>query len=101
MPHSSMIHIRIDEDIKSQATVALAAMGLSVSDAVRILLTRVVSDQAFPLELKVPNARTRAVMREARTMARARPGRFDSAVELLDELGHASRRSAARASSKG
>lgn len=33
-------------------------MGLSVSDAVRILLKRVVNDQAFPLELKVPNAQS-------------------------------------------
>ncbi len=100
MPHSSMIHIRIDEDIMALATVALAAMGLAASDAVRILLKRMASDQAFPLELKVPNARTRAAIREARSMARARPGQFDFAVELLDELGHASRRSAARASSK-
>ena len=41
-------------------------MGLSVSDAVRILLKRVASDQAFPLELKVPNAQTRVAMAQAR-----------------------------------
>ena len=56
MAHSAMLHVRVDDEIKVQATEALAAMGLSVSDAVRILLKRVVSDQAFPLELKVPNA---------------------------------------------
>ena len=58
-------------------------MGLSVSDAVRILLKRVVNDQAFPLELKVPNAQTRAAMDEARAMTAAR---FDTAEDLLDDL---------------
>ncbi len=61
-------------------------MGLSVSDAVRILLKRVVDDQAFPLELKVPNARTRATMKEARAMTKARAARFDSAAALIDDL---------------
>jgi len=72
--------------IKTQASEALAAMGLSVSDAVRILLKRVVNDQAFPLELKVPNAQTRAAMEEARAMAKARTTRFDSADALIDDL---------------
>ena len=53
MAHSTMLHVRVDDEIKTQASEALAAMGLSVSDAVRILLKRVVNDQAFPLELKV------------------------------------------------
>ena len=44
--------------------IALEAMGLSVSDALRILLRRIANDQAFPLELKVPNAETRAAMAE-------------------------------------
>ena len=67
-------------------TEALAAMGLSVSDAVRILLKRVVNDQAFPLELKVPNAQTRAAMEEARAMTTARATRFDAADALIDDL---------------
>lgn len=61
-------------------------MGLTVSDAVRILLKRVVNDQAFPLELKVPNAQTRAAMEEARAMAKARTARYDSADALIDDL---------------
>jgi DNA-damage-inducible protein J len=61
-------------------------MGLTVSDAVRILLKRVVTDQAFPLEVKVPNTQTRAAMEEARTMAKARTARFDSAAALIDNL---------------
>jgi DNA-damage-inducible protein J len=86
MAHSSMLHVRVDDEIKTQASEALAAMGLSVSDAVRILLKRVVIDQAFPLELKVPNAQTRAAIAEARTMAKARTARFDSANTLIDDL---------------
>jgi DNA-damage-inducible protein J len=46
MAHSTMLHVRVDDEIKTQASEALAAMGLSVSDAVRILLKRVVNDQA-------------------------------------------------------
>lgn len=86
MAHSSMLHIRVDEDIKAQASEALQAMGLSVSDAVRILLKRVVHDQAFPLELKVPNAETREAMLQARALAQAHALRFDTAQDLLDDL---------------
>ena len=86
MAHSKMLHVRVDDDIKTQASEALAAMGLSVSDAVRILLKRVVNDQAFPLELKVPNAQTRAAMEEARAMTKARTTRFESAHALLDDF---------------
>jgi DNA-damage-inducible protein J len=74
------LHVRVDNEIKEQASEALASMGLSVSDAVRILLKRVVKDQAFPLELKVPNAQTRAAMEEARAMNKARADRLDSST---------------------
>jgi DNA-damage-inducible protein J len=86
MANSSMLHIRVDDDVKAQATEALAAMGLTMSDAVRIFLKRVVNDQAFPLELKVPNAETRAAMEEARAMMKARQARFTSAEALLDDI---------------
>jgi DNA-damage-inducible protein J len=61
---TSMLHVRVDDAIKAQAVQALGAMGLSVSDAVRLFLHRVVAEQAFPLELKVPNAETRAAFAE-------------------------------------
>ncbi|RTL18000.1 MAG: type II toxin-antitoxin system RelB/DinJ family antitoxin [Rhodocyclaceae bacterium] len=86
MAQSSMLHIRVDDETKIQATAALAAMGLSMSDAVRIFLKRVVNDQAFPLELKVPNAETRAAMEEARAMMKARQARFESTDALFDAL---------------
>ncbi|MEK6787853.1 MAG: type II toxin-antitoxin system RelB/DinJ family antitoxin [Pseudomonadota bacterium] len=81
-----MVHVRVDEHIKTQATEALAAMGLSVSDAVRVFLMRVVADQQMPFALKVPNAETRTAMIEADDIARARNVRFESASELFDDL---------------
>jgi DNA-damage-inducible protein J len=86
---TSMLHIRVDDDIKEQATAALTTMGLSVSDAVRLFLRRVVVDQAFPLELKVPNAETQAAMEESRAiMASRRNGEngFASADEMFADL---------------
>lgn len=83
---TSMLHIRVEDDIKEQATQALTAMGLSVSDAVRLFLRRVVIEQAFPLELKVPNAQTQAAMAESRAMMAARRARFASADELFADL---------------
>ena len=87
---SSMVHVRVDDEIKERATTALEAMGLSVSDAVRLFLRRVVTDQAFPLELKVPNAATRSAMAEADEIARSRVARFATADELFADLEKAS-----------
>jgi DNA-damage-inducible protein J len=86
MPTTSMVHVRIDEHTKAQATETLAAMGLSVSDAVRVFLTRVVAEQQLPFALKVPNAETRVAMAEADAMASAHRARFNSAAELFDDL---------------
>lgn len=89
---SSMLHVRLDEELKAQATQALAAIGLSASDAVRLLFHRVVADQAFPLELKVPNAETRAAMAEAEEIARTGAARFTTADELFETLEKDARR---------
>jgi len=89
---TSMLHVRVDDKIKAQATEALASMGLSVSDAVRLFLHRVVADQAFPLELKVPNAETRAAMDEAHALMAARRARFATADALFDDLDKTTRR---------
>lgn len=86
MGTTSMLHVRMDETLKAQATAALEAMGLSASDAVRLLFHRIVADQAFPLELKVPNAETRAAMEEADEMMRSGKLRFRDADELFASL---------------
>lgn len=84
--HTSMIHVRMDNDLKDRATEALAAMGLSTADAVRLLFHRIAADQAFPLELKVPNAETRAAIEEARAMIAERRARHDNPATLFAEL---------------
>lgn len=83
---TSMLHIRVDEDTKNQASEALAHMGMTVSDAVRLFLRRVVIDQAFPLELKVPNAETLAAMEESRAIIAASRARFTTVDELFADL---------------
>lgn len=83
----SMLHVRIDDETKALATEALAAMGLSVSEAVRLFLRRVVTDQALPLEMKVPNAETRAAMEESRALLATRRARM-ALAEALEKNGH-------------
>ena len=65
MAATSMVHVRVDEKTKQRATKTLAAMGMSVSDAVRMLLVRVVAEKALPFDMKVPNATTVKTMRAA------------------------------------
>lgn len=83
---SSMLHVRLDEATKAKATAVLDAIGLSASDAVRLLYDRLIADQAFPLELKVPNRETRAAMAEANEMLRARAARFANGTDLIADL---------------
>lgn len=83
---TAMLHIRVDENTKEQATEALAQMGMTVADAVRIFLHRVVADQAFPIELKVPNAETVAAMKESRALMASRRMRFETPEALFDDL---------------
>jgi DNA-damage-inducible protein J len=63
---TSMLHMRVEEKTKARAAAALNAMGMSMSDAVRLFLHRVAADQAFPFALKVPNAETRAAIPRSR-----------------------------------
>jgi DNA-damage-inducible protein J len=86
MATTSMVHVRMDEQIKAQAAETLAAMGLSISDAVRVFLMRVIAEKQMPFALKVPNAETRAAMAEADEITRTRRVRFSNAVELFDDL---------------
>ena len=83
---SSMLHVRMDNDLKRRATEALSAMGLTASEAVRLLFHRIAIDQAFPLELKVPNAETRSAMAEAEEILSAGKTRFASADEMFADL---------------
>lgn len=66
MPANAVVRARIDEHIKEEASAVLATMGLTVSDAFRIMLTRIAREKALPFEPLVPNAVTIAAMLEAR-----------------------------------
>jgi DNA-damage-inducible protein J len=86
MAATTMVHIRLDENVKAQATETLAAMGLSVSDAVRVFLMRVIAEKQLPFALKVPNAETRDAMQEADAIVRTRRARFTKAADLLNDF---------------
>ena len=83
MAENTVVRARIDEATKSEAAAVLATMGLSVSDAFRLLLKRIVAEKALPFEPLVPNAETIAAMREAR--AGGLP-RFKTPADLLKDL---------------
>ncbi|MGD0522145.1 MAG: type II toxin-antitoxin system RelB/DinJ family antitoxin [Terracidiphilus sp.] len=80
---TAMIHVRIDQKLKSKAAKTFGAMGLSLSEAVRVFLTRAATDQAFPFELRVPNAETIAAMEAG---DRGEVVKFGSVEELMADL---------------
>lgn len=86
MPTTTMVHVRLDQTVKTQATETLAAMGLTLSGAVRVFLTRVVAEKQLPFALKAPNAETQAAMAEADAIVRTRKARFATAEALFDDL---------------
>ena len=79
------LHVPLDAEIKRKALNALAAIGLSAPDAVRLLFHRIAFDQTFPPELKVPNAETRRAMAEIDEMVKLRKARSASADERSPE----------------
>ncbi|HQT05426.1 MAG: type II toxin-antitoxin system RelB/DinJ family antitoxin [Gammaproteobacteria bacterium] len=83
---STMVHVRIDETIKQQASETLQAMGLSLSDAVRVFLTRVVADKKIPFDLRAPNSDTLAAMKEADEIAGSRMARFSTVDDLINDI---------------
>ena len=89
---TTMIHVRVDEKIKAQAAETLSSMGLTVSDAVRVFLTRVVADKELPFALKAPNETSRAAIAEADQIVQSRRARFATADALLNDIEEASRK---------
>jgi DNA-damage-inducible protein J len=83
MAATRLVQARIDRAIKEEAAAVLAAMGLTVSDAVRLLLTKVAHDKELPFEPLIPNETTIAAMREARA---GNLPRVNTVAELLAEL---------------
>ena len=77
------VRARIDSDTKERAEHALQAMGLSISDAIRLLMVRIADERRMPFEIKAPNATTRAAMAE---LEGGRGKRFASVSALMADL---------------
>ena len=80
---TSMVHIRVDEKVKAKAAKTLASMGLTVSDAVRLLLTRIAVEKALPFEVRVPNRETVAAMEAGE---RGEVSRASSIAKMMADL---------------
>lgn len=80
---NSVVRARINDEIKEEASVVLASMGLTVSDAFRILLTRIAKEKAFPFEPLTPNKKTIEAMKAARRGKLVTVKKID---HLLDSL---------------
>jgi DNA-damage-inducible protein J len=84
MATNAVVRSRIDAEVKDKAAAVLGGMGLSVSDAIRIVLTRVANEEALPFDLK-PNKLTRATMRK--TAKGREVHRAKNAADLFRKLG--------------
>ncbi|TXI88847.1 MAG: type II toxin-antitoxin system RelB/DinJ family antitoxin [Burkholderiaceae bacterium] len=83
MTANALVTTRINENIKQEAADVLATMGLTVSDAVRLMLTKIAREKSLPFELWQPNAETVAAMQEARS---GKLQSFDSVDDLMASL---------------
>ncbi|KTC65461.1 RelB antitoxin (plasmid) [Legionella adelaidensis] len=83
MTTNAVVRARIDEHIKEEASAVLASMGLTVSDAFRMLLTRIAKEHALPFEPLIPNQQTINAMKEAR---RGQLKSFKTVQSLMDDL---------------
>ena len=83
MAANALVQARIDRAVKEEAAAVLAAMGLTVSDAVRLLLTRVAREHALPFDPLIPNTETIKAMKEAR---QGKLVSFDSVDALMADL---------------
>jgi DNA-damage-inducible protein J len=83
MTENTVVRARINEQIKEEAAAVLQAMGLTVSDAFRLMMTRIAAEKALPFEPLVPNKTTIAAMREAR---KGGLPRFKDVESLLADL---------------
>ncbi|MBV9739849.1 MAG: type II toxin-antitoxin system RelB/DinJ family antitoxin [Hyphomicrobiales bacterium] len=83
MSENSVVRARIDEHIKDEAAAVLTAMGLTVSDAFRMMMVRIAREKALPFDPLVPNAKTVAAMRQAR---KGKLPRFKDIDALMKDL---------------
>jgi len=86
MAANAYVRARIDSALKDEATEVLDSLGLTVSDVMRMMLTRIAREKALPIELTRPNAETVAAIEEARAIKAARRNRFATAEELIGSI---------------
>ena len=84
MPSDTIVRARIDSDTKDRAASALQDMGLSISDAIRLLMLRIADDRRLPFEVKAPNAASRSAISEIEA---GKAKRFDGTEDLFEDLG--------------
>lgn len=85
MASVEIVRARIEPDVKRDATIALAAMGLTVSDAIRMLLVRVATEKALPFDVRTPNATTRAALEAAERGDVTKVDGFDALLSDLND----------------
>lgn len=83
MSANALVQARINEAVKKEATTVLAKMGLTVSDAVRLLLTKVAREHTLPFDVRRPNAKTKAAMQELET---GKGKRFKNVKDLMADM---------------
>ncbi|PYE87969.1 type II toxin-antitoxin system RelB/DinJ family antitoxin [Phyllobacterium leguminum] len=83
MRTDTVVRARIDTETKERATAALEAMGLSVSDVIRLLMLRIADEQRLPFAVKVPNAATREAIAELKA---GKGKRFINVEDLMADL---------------
>jgi DNA-damage-inducible protein J len=86
MAANAYVRARIDPSVKDSAALVLDSLGLTTSDIIRIVLTRIARDKALPVELTRPNAKTIAAMEEARAIKAGHGKHFDTADEMFESL---------------
>jgi DNA-damage-inducible protein J len=83
MSANTYVRARIDDDTKKLAAHALEAMGLSISDAIRLLMRRIADEQRLPFDIKVPNTTTREAIAE---LEAGRGKKFSGLADLMADL---------------
>ena len=78
MIENTVVRARIDAATKAKASAVLASIGLSLSDAIRLMLKRVVAEKALPFEPLIPNAETIEAIMEARRGELVKIGSLDN-----------------------
>ncbi|MGD0662577.1 MAG: type II toxin-antitoxin system RelB/DinJ family antitoxin [Syntrophorhabdales bacterium] len=84
MAANSVVRARIDEHIKAQAETVLASIGLTVSDAFRMMMIRIATEKALPFEPLIPNDETIEAMKAARRGELVKAGSADRLLEKLN-----------------